>query len=239
MPERAPARPASPLQLALGEHTALVWFKPHPTARFYRLTLQRDGSFRCTIPTRGNLADAQDFVGRHLSWMESRLVRRSLRPLPPNEWRLGLPVWFRGVPTPIVRAPDGPHLLLGDLPIPTPDPQQHDLRIPVERALRNLAATELPNRVHVLASPHGLSPSAIHVRNQRSRWGSCSARGRISLNWRLVQVPPHIRDYIILHELAHLRHLNHSPSFWNEVRRLCPGFEAAESWIKAFGNQFL
>jgi predicted metal-dependent hydrolase len=171
--------------------------------------------------------------------MESRLVRRALRPLPPVEWRLGAPVWYRGVPTPVVRAADGPHLVLGDLCIPPTPPHEHDLRPRIERTLRRLAEAELPARAGELAAIHDLSPSSIHVRNQRSRWGSCSARGRISLNWRLVQVPPEIRDYIILHELAHLRHLNHSRRFWEEVRRLCPAFESAEAWIKAHGSQFL
>ena len=73
----------------------------------------------------------------------------------------------------------------------------------------------------------------VTVRNQRSRWGSCSRRGTISLNWRLVQTPEFVRDYIVLHELAHLREMNHSPRFWREVARLCPNFAEAEKWLKA------
>jgi predicted metal-dependent hydrolase len=70
------------------------------------------------------------------------------------------------------------------------------------------------------------------VRNQRTRWGSCSPRGVVSLNWRLVQVPEAVRDYVILHELAHRRHMNHSERFWDEVRRLCPDFEVSERWLR-------
>lgn len=238
-PESATSRAVPPWRLSLGGHDAVVWFKPNPRARFYRLTLQRDGSFRCTIPRRGSLDHARDFVRRHQPWMESRLVRRSLRPMPHLEWRLGMPVWFRGIPTPIIRDPAGPHLLLGDLVIPQAAPDVHDLRPRMEVALRALAVRELPPRVLELASLHGYVPRIIQVRNQRARWGSCSARGRISLNWRLVQVPTDVRDYIILHELAHLRHLNHSPRFWDEVRRICPAFEAAEAWIKAHGHLVL
>jgi len=72
----------------------------------------------------------------------------------------------------------------------------------------------------------------ITVRNQRSRWGSCSRRGTISLNWRLVQTPVFVRDYLVLHELAHLKEMNHSRRFWDEVARLCPGFREAERWLK-------
>jgi hypothetical protein len=70
------------------------------------------------------------------------------------------------------------------------------------------------------------------VRNQKSRWGSCSRRGTISLNWRLIQAPPFVCDYIILHELSHLKEMNHSARFWHEVERVCPDYKMAERWLK-------
>jgi predicted metal-dependent hydrolase len=79
---------------------------------------------------------------------------------------------------------------------------------------------------------HGIGVTRVAVRNQRTRWGSCSPRGVVSLNWRLVQVPEAVRDYVILHELAHRRHMNHSERFWDEVRRLCPDFEVSERWLR-------
>ena len=90
----------------------------------------------------------------------------------------------------------------------------------------------MPPRVLELAALHQLRVQRVTVRNQRSRWGSCSRRGTISLNWRLVQAPEFVRDYIVLHELAHLREMNHSSRFWSEVARLCPNFEEAEKWLK-------
>jgi predicted metal-dependent hydrolase len=102
----------------------------------------------------------------------------------------------------------------------------------VESHLWRLAARELPARVRELASRHQFEVRRIMVRNQRSRWGSCSRHGTVSLNWRLVQTPESVRDYIILHELAHLKHMNHSRRFWAEVKRLCPDFERAETWLK-------
>jgi predicted metal-dependent hydrolase len=102
----------------------------------------------------------------------------------------------------------------------------------IERHLRKLAAQELPARVFELAGLHKLPVQRVMVRNQRSRWGSCSRRGTISLNWRLVQTPLSVRDYLVLHELAHLKQMNHSRQFWNEVERLCPAFREAECWLK-------
>jgi predicted metal-dependent hydrolase len=74
------------------------------------------------------------------------------------------------------------------------------------------------------------------VRNQKSRWGSCSRRGTISLNWRLIQTPEFVRDYIILHELAHRRQMNHSEKFWLEVERLFTDYLLAERWLKQHAN---
>ena len=82
------------------------------------------------------------------------------------------------------------------------------------------------------AAQHQLIVRRVSVRNQKSRWGSCSRKGTISLNWRLVQSPPFVLDYIILHELMHLRHMNHSTRYWREVQRVCPDYQNAERWLK-------
>jgi predicted metal-dependent hydrolase len=107
-----------------------------------------------------------------------------------------------------------------------------DLRPAIEKHLRELATRELSLRVAELASRHGFTVNRLMVRNQRTRWGSCSRRGTVSLNWRLIQTPDFVRDYIALHELAHLRHMNHSRRFWQEVERLCPDYRIAERWLK-------
>jgi predicted metal-dependent hydrolase len=90
----------------------------------------------------------------------------------------------------------------------------------------------LPPRVLELAAQHGLPVRRITVRSQKSRWGSCSRRGTISLNWRLIQTPAFVSDYICLHELVHLRQMNHSPGFWREVERVCPDYRMAKHWLK-------
>ena len=107
-----------------------------------------------------------------------------------------------------------------------------DLRPAIERHLWRLAAKELPPRVLEYTTLHQLPVRRISVRNQRSRWGSCSRRGTISLNWRLIQTPAFVRDYILIHEIMHLREMNHSSRFWREVERACPDYETAERWLK-------
>jgi len=102
-----------------------------------------------------------------------------------------------------------------------------------EAQLRRQADVELRPRLAELAAEHGLAVTRVSIRGQRSRWGSCSPSGTISLNWRLAQLPPAVRDYVLIHELAHLRHLNHSARFWKEVARMCPGYTEARAWLRA------
>jgi len=100
-------------------------------------------------------------------------------------------------------------------------------------SLREVAERELPARLLALAAQHGHVVAGVSVRNQRSRWGSCSPSGRISLNWRLVQVPPLVRDYVLLHELSHLAVRNHSPRFWKALEAVCPWHREARAWLRA------
>jgi predicted metal-dependent hydrolase len=79
----------------------------------------------------------------------------------------------------------------------------------------------------------------VTVRDQRSRWGACSAKGAITLNWRLVQMPPEVADYVMLHELAHLRQPNHSRKFWREVAAICEHWRAAEQWLRRHGKELM
>ena len=102
----------------------------------------------------------------------------------------------------------------------------------IERGLRELARRELPARVLELATKHGLHVGRVSVRNQRWRWGSCSRRGHVCLNWRLVHMPASVRDYVILHELMHLKRMDHSPAFWKLVARACPEYQAARAWLR-------
>lgn len=102
---------------------------------------------------------------------------------------------------------------------------------------KKLATLFLVERVKKLAFEHGFTCHKISVRNQKTRWGSCSSNKNISLNWKLIKTPLWVIDYVILHELAHTIHLNHSPSFWNLVAKVCPYYKQAEQWLKEYGHQ--
>ena len=80
-------------------------------------------------------------------------------------------------------------------------------------------------------------PSGLQLSSARTRWGSCTAAGVIRLNWRLLQAPPAVLDYVMAHELAHLEHMNHSPAFWAETARLYPDWQTARRWLKQHGAE--
>jgi predicted metal-dependent hydrolase len=97
------------------------------------------------------------------------------------------------------------------------------------------ARAELPSRLTELATRHGLTVARVSIRNQRTRWGSCGRDGHISLNWRLVLMPPDVRDYVLVHELMHLRRLDHSRAYWKLVAAACPGYREARQWLRIHG----
>ncbi len=217
----------------IGGKTIPMTLIRNPRARRYVLRLRPDGSARVTIPRGGSIAEAQRFAERNQAWLERQFDRLTTHPVRPKEWSIGTEILFRGelvkIEAGVMEQSDlirfGAETLKGNGGAP-------DFRRPIERHLWKLAAQELPPKVLEFAAAHQLQVSRITVRNQKSRWGSCSRRGAISLNWRLIQAPPLVRDYIIVHELMHLRQMNHSARFWREVARAFPDYQSAERWLK-------
>jgi predicted metal-dependent hydrolase len=109
---------------------------------------------------------------------------------------------------------------------------QNLLPAAVERDLRERAQCELPPRLLELAAVHGLIVRHVSVRNQKARWGSCSRDGHICLNWRLLRMPREVRDYVMIHELMHLKRMDHSPKFWKLVARACPWYRDARAFLR-------
>jgi predicted metal-dependent hydrolase len=206
-------------------------------ARHYRLTLRRDGTAVATIPRRGSEREARRFVEDHRAWLARARARQQARPRAPAVWLPGTPVLWRGEAQPIRVAVTGdrPMVCLGAdvFAVPRLD---GDLRAALEAQFARCARRELPARTWELAAATGSEIRRVTIRNQRARWGSCSAGGTISLNWRLVQAPESVRDYIIHHELTHRREMNHSARFWTRVEAVCPGWRAAERWLRRHGS---
>ncbi len=120
------------------------------------------------------------------------------------------------------------------LTLATPSPNNHGL---ISRKViawyKKIAAVDFSRRLEILAAKLGVNAPPFTLSNAKSRWGSCNSRGEVRLNWRLLQAPPHIINYVICHELAHLKEMNHSAKFWAVVEQLFPGYKLAEKELKA------
>lgn len=215
-----------------------IIYRRNARARSYILRLCANRTVVVTMPRAGTKKFARRFVASRQKWLEKQWRALESRNLPPEVLRPGMEILFRGQPAAlrVEQAGEGWQLRFAAQTASIHDPEDN-LRPALERHLHRMAKVELARRAMELAREHQLEVKRIMVRNQKRRWGSCSCRKTISLNWRLIQLPDEVRDYIIIHELMHLRELNHSPRFWTEVERVCPNYRAAENWLKQNSGQ--
>ena len=101
--------------------------------------------------------------------------------------------------------------------------------------LQNKACVLIPRRVSYFAEKIGVSYGKITLRQQKTRWGSCSANGNLNFNWLLILAPPQVLDYVVVHELCHRKEMNHSPAFWKEVEAILPDYRGKRKWLKDNG----
>ena len=107
------------------------------------------------------------------------------------------------------------------------------------RELARQAAADIPKRAARFAPMVGVNFGRITIRSQRTRWGSCSAKGNLNFNCLLMLCPEEVRDYVVIHELCHRKELNHSPRFWAEVARICPDYARHRKWLKENGGSLI
>ena len=117
---------------------------------------------------------------------------------------------------------------------PLPDYVAHP---ELEAAYRKRARTQLEARAAYYAGLMGVTYNRIAIRAARTRWGSCSAQGNLNFHWKLILMPPEVLDYVVVHELAHRKEMNHSARFWAEVERILPDYKRRRKWLKDYGSQ--
>jgi predicted metal-dependent hydrolase len=174
---------------------------------------------------RGSRTEGVNFLNRNLTWLQKALldwkIRRAKR-TPSCEH--GSRFLFRGEEVTLQVRPHGSQVYLSfGKEVIGPIPPEQNYRATIKAYLRKLATAELTARTLQLAAKHGIKVSRVTIRAQKTRWGSCSCKGAISLNWHLIKTPPFVTDY---------RQMNHSAKFWNEVERACPNYLLAEKWLK-------
>lgn len=204
------------------------------------LRLYPDGEMQVVAPGHARLADVRHFVRERGGWIErKRLQWRGVSPERSDPCAdggvlplLGGTLRLRHHPAPQARATAvrvGDTLLL-------PTSTTRTARPLVEAWYRQQAQAHVAARIAHFAPLVGRTPARISIRAQRTRWGSCSGRGTISINWRLMLASPEVLDYVIVHELCHLLQANHSARFWREVARVMPGYVRHQQQLREFGR---
>ena len=129
------------------------------------------------------------------------------------------------------QMPDGSDVISTDNPTPL---SEADIRTLIDEA-----KAVIPDRVAFWAGQIGVSYGRITIRHQKSRWGSCSTKGNLNFNCLLMRAPGKILDYVIIHELCHRKHMDHSREFWAEVEAICPEYKARRKWLKIHGDELM
>jgi predicted metal-dependent hydrolase len=230
-----------------GPIQTMVPYQLRRSARARRLRISvRPGGVEVVAPVRMREADIAAFVEQNRAWIDAKLgaLRRVLA-AHPGSTRLidGGTILYRGQPVRLrVRPGSRPRVQeAGGLEVTVPAaPGDADRELMVERILRRWLKWSAQNDALAYVERHGrrhdLLPAAVRIKEQKRLWGSCSAKGRVNLNWRLILAPPPVFEYVVVHELCHLREAHHQPPFWRLVGQILPEFEAQRRWLKVNGH---
>jgi hypothetical protein len=236
---RAPQKiTLSATEIEVGGRMRPVTLRHNPRAR--RLSLRFDAveqGFTLTLPPKFPLPRALEFLDAHRGWMQTCLARPAAQQAAERvAFVPGAEIPFRGTPCLIRHDPEGlrqPRHADGALWVGGPVE-----RVParIQAWLHGEAAKHLTQAAEAYAFELGKTVTSVTVRDTRSRWGSCTARGNLNFSWRLILAPQTVLDYVAAHEAAHLVELNHSPRFWALVARLHPDPDTARHWLKTYGT---
>jgi predicted metal-dependent hydrolase len=206
--------------------------------RARRLTLRIDagGSLRITVPPGIAPGEVDRFLDRHTGWIAERIAKLPERP----QVRPGIKIPIRGKPHRIVHEPGG----RGSAETGTEDGEPvlivHGDRRHLPRRVADFLKREAKRDIEALVARHtatvGRRAKAVRFKDTTSRWGSCTSDGTLAFSWRIMMAPPMVIDYLVAHEVAHLKEMNHGPSFWKLCRELCPETDRCKAWLKRNGN---
>jgi len=208
-------------------------------ARARRLTLRIETGgqgLRVTVPPGIPAREVDRFIDRHQGWLESRIAKVPDKP----QVRPGVKIPLRGIPHLIVHEPGA----RGSVAIAEVDGAPalvvHGSREHLGRRVADFLKREAKKDIEALVAKHsttvGRRAKRVSFKDTTSRWGSCTSDGSLSFSWRIMMAKPAVIDYLVAHEVAHLKEMNHGPRFWALCKELCPRTEEARAWLKKNGG---
>ena len=204
-----------------------------------RLTMRvRDGEVHATAPASLKTQDAEAFIAQHFDWVKKQLDQDAMAMAQLEDAQPA--IWYRGVLTPVVLCRDPNHLGRSKI-ITTPDQitihMAADSRLRPARLLENWLKTQARQQIKTalddVLPELGQAPVPLSIRDQKTRWGSCSTTRRLSFNWRLIMAPPAALHYVVVHEAVHLIHHDHSSRFWGKVAEMMPDYRHHKDWLNS------
>jgi predicted metal-dependent hydrolase len=238
---KPPAQIASRQQFRLDGGWIEYTLKRSLRRRRITFTIDEDG-LRVGAPWRASQRRIESLLGAHANWISRKLAEWRARRPPPFKWQAGATVMALGEPLKLAFDParvatvrDGDCLYIAE----KANGPEDMLAKHVVAWLRSTAQNWFGQRAAHFAPTLDVRVPAIRLSNAKTRWGTCHPDGRILLNWRLIQMPPALIDYVVVHELAHLREPNHSRRFWRWVAGVLPDYEQRRRTLRRDGHRYL
>jgi predicted metal-dependent hydrolase len=232
-----------PRRIRLGEREVDFLLKRGLKRRRAVLTVDERG-LTVSVPWRTSDRYISRFLQDSASWVLRKLETWESRKPKPRQWQDGELIDYLGRQLHLLLATDQyPLVQLRDgdvLALSLPEPHTADaVRAALVKWYRRHAQAHFRARVEHFSARLTVEAPRVFISNAQTRWGSCNAKREVRLSWRLMQAAPHIVDYVVAHELAHLRQMNHSARFWRVVETLCPEYASARAELDAMGHHFM
>jgi predicted metal-dependent hydrolase len=237
-----PRQVEEPRIVRLGEREIPFLLKRSVNRRRAVLTVD-DRGLTLSVPWRTSERYIAHFLHDSSKWVLRKLEAWELNKPKPRKWEEGEWLDYLGRQL-VLRVGIGPHatVTLEDgerLSVVLSHPDSESVRVAVLRWYRRHAGVYFQQRIEHYSSVMAVAPPRLFLSNARTRWGSCNSQAQVRLNWRLIQARPAVIDYVVVHELAHLKVMNHSARFWRLVERMCPDFEQSKVELNAMGQHYM
>jgi len=207
-----------------------------------------EGDVHVIVPQRLSQKRIEELIKQKSDWIRQKLhLQASIQPVKPKEYISGEAFSYLGKNYRLKLSEgdtEGVKLKGGRFMLAVPKTRHGDARTQYVQAqlaqwYRDHAALRLRDKAERYAPLLGVSPNSINVKYFKARWGSCSIHGDITFNWRIIMAPHRIVDYVVVHELAHLKHHDHSPRFWQTMESVIPDYRECREWLKLHGSRLI
>ncbi|MEQ8235521.1 MAG: SprT family zinc-dependent metalloprotease [Syntrophomonadaceae bacterium] len=234
------------MQLAIQKNRTFIQFEVTRSQRkTMAITISPTGDVRVAAPNRISSKEIIDWVNSKANWIQNKLdeINQLRAAKTSREYVQGELFPYLGLDYPLYieahnkRSKPAADLCCGRLIVATPDTDAEVIRGAIESWYRCMAGEQIQSRIDLFSPRLDVSPRRVTIKNQKTRWGSCSSKGNLNFNWKAIMAPPKVVDYIVVHELCHLVHLNHSQDFWKLVASTLPEYKAGKDWLRKNGRQ--